>query len=427
MNTSTEEDTLPTSDEKLDIINENILLAVKKFHDLPDNKKALLIGKHPDLPEQVQQLLVAMDNSRFTTNTNEHGRSKTSEFSLSGAEDNSNSSASVKTEPKKLSIRQLPGHSQLPGTQNLNSEDVGKDGTTITSKIPERYTYDLDLQMSLDDSESATLAFCNQLVQADLCTKLRNFADEISQLRWNNSLAFLAPDGLSQSIKGNENNDRITTINNLMDNIQKYELPKDKLRLFIKIWDIVSLADLVEPYWTKHCKRNKVRHKTPGAYENWAHYIWTKDWTKTLRRNNLPKMDEVVAIEWAKKMVEGRYWQHWCNTLSGGSDIKHLGALLLILVAVETKMEQDNRMAPPEQIFKAKELKGEALGWAETYLSTAQPRIREIAKVLNHWALQLYQKGLDKQEVEDFETSQRKIEGGTQNYANVESQVDGDL
>jgi hypothetical protein len=180
--------------------------------------------------------------------------------------------------------------------------------------------------------------------------------------------------------------ERIKAIKRLMDRVQEYESDESNPSLYIKIWDSISLANLIEPDWKKHPFAD---YNAPGKYVRWAYDIWTKDWIREARKNKWPKVDGVVAELWAAKLVEGRYWQQWCCFLSGGSDSRQRGALLLLLVGI---IETEDRLSEP------------AFKLAKAFISKGLRWVPKLAAMLNPWALRMYQ-GLNEEEIEEFEKS----------------------
>jgi hypothetical protein len=102
------------------------------------------------------------------------------------------------------------------------------------------------------------------------------------------------------------------------------------------------------------------------------------------------------------------------HVLSGATDVHHRGTLLLILVAIAKEKAEDKSEKELELVCEAAKLKDDALELVKTYLEKAQPMIRKTAKMLDNWAPQMYQKGLDKQGLKKLETSLREITGESQ-------------
>jgi hypothetical protein len=401
------QETTPTLDENMEVIKNSIQQATLIFHILSNNEKSLLLEAYPDLRTQVGDLGAVMESlfhGNSGSGTHQHVPSETSDYNPSETGHHSPTRSPIKTKSKKSKAQQVHGHSRLRTSQNSNSEELDMEGKTLSFEEFLKICHP-DVAMSLCDPENhgkpiskpathlqAAWLFCNGIIQPNLCAKLLKFANKISQSN-KNEISTSAADGLSESkssaepVTSQEEHDRIKAIKNFMDNFQEYETRGNERSLYIKIWDKVSLADLIELDWEAYLRRDT---KGTRNHVRWAYDIWTKDWTRTVRKNKWSKMENVVAQSWAEKLVEGRYWRQWCSFLSGGSDVHHRGALLLLLVGI---LEPEDKLNEP------------ALKLARLYIQNTLPWVHELVAILNPWALRMYQDALEKQELEEFENS----------------------
>jgi hypothetical protein len=296
---------------------------------------------------------------------------------------------------KKLNVRDAKD-SRLRESRNSNSKDVeteldiatfrkvsGREsrGPTGTGGIAEQVAHKICQKLFHFGKfvEKGTPKFAR---------KIPEFVEQMSQPAELN----LASTALGMPI--NNDGDRKMATKKL---IQAYHEDQYNPPLFFKIWDIISLADLVEPLWENGRNSNE-------TFVRWAERAWKKDCNPNVQEKLFPKMAPEMAQTWGRKMVAGRYWRQWCRSLSDGrSDNQNRGALLLLLAAVD-----DRRGVQPERDTNHED----EVNFAKEYTLKALPWVQEAATMLNPVAEQLYQHGqVDEQDLDSLKRNLRRIQG----------------
>ena len=345
-----------------------------KYHSLTGEEKDMVAKHIRSLPVPMTGLTDLMNVVSINTSKVVRKRKSDDPTFQPSEDDFDPPSPSLGTSrSKKLNVRDAKD-SRLHESRNSNSKDVETElDIAKFRKVSGRESRGPISTVGI--AEQAAHIFCQKLFHfgkfvekgtPKFARKIPEFVEKMSQPAELN----LASTALGMPI--NNDVDRKMATKEL---IQAYHEDQYNPPLFFKIWDVISLADLVEPLWENGRNSNE-------TFVRWAERAWKKDCNPNLHEKLFPKMAPEVAQTWGRKMVAGRYWRQWCRSLSDGrSDNQNRGALLLLLAAVD-----DRRGVQPERDTDHED----EVNFAKEYTLTALPWVQEAATMLNPVAEQLY-------------------------------------
>ena len=312
--------TPPTSTEAVSRFVNTLQQTALNYQSLTGEEKYMVAKHICSLPVPMKGLIDLLNV--VSSNTSKVARKrKSADPTFQPSEDSFNppSRSPSCSRLKKWNLRNARD-SRRHESPNSNSEDVGIElGIKTFRKVCGR-----DVRGPTGIAEKAAHIFCQKLFHfgkffekgtPKFARKIPEFVEKMSQPAELN----LASTALGMPI--NNDGDRKMATKEL---IQAYHEDQYYPPMFFKIWDIISLADLVEPLWENGRNSNE-------TFVRWAERAWKKDCNPNVHEKLFPKMAPEVAQTWGRKMVAGRYWRQWCRSLSEGrSDNQNRGALLLL-------------------------------------------------------------------------------------------------
>jgi hypothetical protein len=373
-----------------------IRLAASVYHGLDHAEKVLLAEERPYLRKEMRELANAMTPMVLGGSSSRSRKRKSDDLVFQPAENGFES-----LPPKRSFIKGRSNRSIASPASDSESE-----GTKIEFEefqelcYPERGGNTKPMPYA---TENAAFKFCNKIARADFCTKVVEFAKDESQSTWNNT-----PTSVANGLTTRDDHIRKKAIKQLMESIHEYEGSEEQPPPFYKIWDNLTLADLVAPDWETYCKRNEKNGKSSHNFVWWAWKVWLGEWEKICDQNRWSKISRFFADKRAVNMREGWYWRQWCRSLlDNKSDIDHRGALLLL-----------------SAVSVSEELNDQQLELAKTYIPKRLTWVTKAAKMLSPFALRMYQSGLNnQQELDSLKESLRGIQTDPGCFAEAASEA----
>ncbi|KAE9373214.1 hypothetical protein N431DRAFT_482306 [Stipitochalara longipes BDJ] len=363
------------SDAEISEVKQALRTAVSLYESLEDGQKTLI--RHDlDVQQQLRQMGFDPNSKGFLG----HGSPQKRKHSTHGLTRSENGSEATDL-PTKMRSRQASSRDSSGTLEKIPSQNSITRDRRITISIEDlRIVCQSPNKGKATSLEQSAINFCERIANLDFCIAIEKFAKKSSSHPRNYASSLKNPP-FARDKSINHVFERNEAIKELIEKLGLYGGSIKRPPCFYRTWDLLSLADLIAPDYDAYCEDEQNKKAKPLNFEWWSHRRWWKVWNTTCEQNGWPAIDALFGGERAKDMQEGMYWREWCRSLSDNqSDIHHRGALLLLLAASRVRLKDDT------------------FSLAEEYITETFPWVKEIAKIVDSWAFQLYATGIDKEQ-----------------------------